>query len=186
MLFNVHMLQALFMRLAKLSWLPYSKRRWSTLGALHTLVSLGPASRLPSVVIKQGAYRHDEGSPKFIKRKVNFLGPPKVFREHHLNLLALGMDRQGSWCKHEELPILNTIRLAIKCLVIQHNLLLLLLKLLVYFLIFVQVLEDRWAAFLSWGAWTTVPFLLCLQSVFHLPDTCSASPGMHLSRWFHD
>lgn len=115
----------------------------SSLGALRTLVSPGPASRLPSVVTKQGAYRHDEGSPKFLKRKVICLGPSKVFREHHFNLLALGMDCQGSWHKHEELPILNTARLAIKCLVIHHNLLLLLLKLLVYFLIFAQVLEDR-------------------------------------------
>lgn len=66
-----------------------------------------------------GSCHHTEGSPQFLHKKVISLEPSKVFREQHLNLLALGMDTscQESWYKNGEVPILKTDRLAIKCLV---------------------------------------------------------------------
>lgn len=71
-----------------------SAKKAITRGALCTLASLEPTSRLPLREIWQGPAIPWRGSPKFLNRGVVSLEPSHVFREHRFNLLALGTDAE--------------------------------------------------------------------------------------------
>lgn len=82
--------------------------------------------------------------PHFLHRKVIYPGPSKLYREQHLNLLALGMDTSyhESWYKKGEPPILNPDKLAIKCLVLNTTSYSYSIIFLFHFLIFAQAPEE--------------------------------------------